>query len=151
MAIYTAMGQNEMKWKIQFLGCTSLVSSQGLNIHLGLAAIAPGNTDAELSSVPESSIGQHEALCGACLPALLNVASVQGTHMTQRSPVLRAQLPSSPLRSDIPLCRAQPCTVVANAPPPPLEIGSQIARVSLEQRITLDFSSSCRCVTPHPN
>lgn len=49
VAIYTAMGQNEMKWKIQFLSCTGLVSSQGLNIHLGLAAVTSGSTDAELS------------------------------------------------------------------------------------------------------
>lgn len=62
---------------------------------------------------------------------LLNVASVQGTHMTQRSPVLRAQLPNSPLLWDIPLCRAQPCAVVANTFSP-FEIRSQIAQVSLE-------------------
>lgn len=59
VAIYFAMGQNEMKWKIQFLACTGLVSSQGLNIHFGLSALTLGSTDAELSSVPESSIGQH--------------------------------------------------------------------------------------------
>lgn len=59
VAIYTAVGENEMERKIQFLDCPGLVSSQGLNSHLGLAAIVPSNTDAELASVPESSIRQH--------------------------------------------------------------------------------------------